>query len=109
MASTLVDSAGLRFVSGAILILSVLLLAVSFGTALDGGKTAFGPPLGADFAGFYTGGYILNHYPPTRLYETDFQNDIHHQLHSHLGEEERLPFVHPPVVAWAFRPLARLP
>ncbi len=106
---SLLEPARIRFVSGSILVLSLILLGLSFASAGEGGRTLFGPTLGADYSGFYTAGYVLDHYPPDRLYDRAFQDEIHHQLHPHLGQEEKLPFVHPPFVAWAFRPLSRLP
>jgi Glycosyltransferase family 87 len=101
--------ARIRFVSSTILILAMLLLGLSFATAPGGGRTAFGSMLGADFAGFYTAGWILNHHQPAQLYDNAFQDEIHHHLHPHLGMEEKLPYLHPPFVAWAFRPFALLP
>lgn len=106
---SLLEPARIRFVSGAILGLSLVLLVLSFVSSSKGGRTLFGPGLGADYAGFFTGGYILDHDPPALLYDRSFQDEVHHKLHPYLGQEETLPFVHPPFVAWAFRPLSRLP
>ncbi len=106
---TLLEPARIRFVSGSVLILSLVLLVLSFVSAQEGGRTLFGPTLGADYSGFYTAGYILDHASPALLYDRDYQDRIHHELHPHLGQQETLPFVHPPFVAWAFRPLSRLP
>jgi hypothetical protein len=105
----LLEPARIRFVSGSILVLSLILLGLSFASAREGGRTLFGPGLGADFAGFYTAGYILDHDPPAKLYDRSFQDKVHHELHPYLAQRETLPFVHPPFVAWAFRPLSRLP
>jgi hypothetical protein len=99
----------IRFAGAAIICLSLLLLAFSFATA-EGRMTRFGPPLGADFAGFYNAGQIWN-LPAAdrvRLYDVRFQDELYHQLLPGLGEEKQLPFVHPPFVAMAFSPLARL-
>ncbi len=106
---SLLEPARIRFVSGSIVVLSLILLVLSFASAARGGATLFGPGLGADYAGFYTAGYILDHDPPARLYDRAYQDQVHHELHPHLRQEETLPFVHPPFVAWAFRPLSRLP
>lgn len=101
--------ARIRFVSIAILVVSLAMLIVSFATAERGGRTRFGTDLGADHAGFYTAGWILNHHRAVDLYDNEFQNRVHHELHPHLEPEVSLPFVHPPFVAVAFRPLAMLP
>jgi hypothetical protein len=100
----------LRFISSAILGLSLVLLVISF-TGSDRSHTVFGPPLGADFAGFYTAGSILNQSAREdrqRLYDAPFQDRLYHQLLPDLPEEAKLPYVHPPFVAWAFRLLALL-
>jgi hypothetical protein len=97
-----------RFVSVAVLGMSLLLLAVAFATAGQG-QTAFGSDLGADYAGFYAAAALLNRYPPDRLYDFELQNQLYHETLPGLEEEVRLPYVHPPFVALALRPLARLP
>jgi hypothetical protein len=105
------DRSRIRFVCLALLGVSLVLMVVSFATA-DRGQTVFGPPLGADFAGFYTAGAILN-LPALgdreRLYDVPFQDDRYHQLLPHLKEADKLPYVYPPFLAVAFRPLALLP
>lgn len=106
---SLLEPARIRFVSGAVVVLSLVALVVSFVSARTGGRTVFGPVLGADYAGFYTAGYILDHDPPALLYDREYQDQVHHQLHPAVRPDETLPFVHPPLVAWTFRPLSRLP
>jgi hypothetical protein len=104
------EPARIRFVCVAILILGILLLAISFATA-DGGLTPFGPPLGADFAGFYNAGAILNQPSSSdrdRLYDIAYQDALYHQLLPRLAEEKKLPFVHPPFVAAFFSGFAQL-
>ncbi|MCE9532213.1 MAG: DUF2029 domain-containing protein [Planctomycetes bacterium] len=101
--------ARLRFISVAIILVSAAMLIVSFATAEGGGRTRFGNDLGADHAGFYTAGWMLNHHRGVDLYDNDFQDRIHHQLHPHLEPEKTLPYLHPPFVAVAFRPFAMLP
>lgn len=103
------DTARIRLAALMILAVSLVLLVISFATSEGGGRTRFGSDLGADYAGFYTAGWMLNHYPAADLYDTDTQDRVHHELHPHLGPHEKLPYVHPPLVAWAFRPLALLP
>jgi hypothetical protein len=97
-----------HFVCLAVMGMCLALLAVSFAT-VDGGRTIFGPALGADYAGFYTAGAILNRNEPQRLYDFDLQNQLYHEFLPGAEKEERLPYVHPPLVAVAFRPLAALP
>jgi hypothetical protein len=100
-----------RLVCVAFLGVSLVLLVLSF-VGAEGGLTRFGPPLGADFAGFYNAATVLNLPDPAerdRLYDVPFQDELYHRLLPALAEEKHLPFVHPPFVAVAIRPLARLP
>jgi hypothetical protein len=89
---------------------SLILLALSLATTVDG-KTCFGTPLGADFAGFYTAGRLLDQAPSNgnRLYDQAYQDQLYHELLPRLPEETRLPFLYPPFVAAACRHLSRLP
>lgn len=96
-----------RFVAVAIIAVTLSLLAVSFLSG-DRSRTIFGPPLGADFAGFYTAGTILNHYPAYRLYDWRLHDQLYHELLPGKSADEELPFVHPPFVALPFRLLALL-
>lgn len=101
----------LRLVSLTLLGSCLVLLFLSFATAVNR-QTIFGPPLGADFAGFYTAGLILNQEKAedrNRLYDPDLHQELYHQLLPGLPPEAAIPFVHPPVVAFGFRFLARLP
>jgi hypothetical protein len=101
----------IRFLCGAALGVSLVFAVVSFATA-DQRRTLFGPPLGADFAGFYTAGQILRQPAPEgreRLYDAPYYDALYHQLLPHLQEEEKLPYVHPPMVALAMCFLAWLP
>ena len=97
-----------RFVAGAVLVVSLLLLTLSVATT-SGGRTAFGTSLGADYAAFYTAGTILNHYPADRLYDLELQYRLFHQLFPYVPEGEILPYANPPFVVGLFRPLACLP
>lgn len=104
------DRARIRFAALGLIGVSVVLLIISFATA-NHGQTVFGPPLGADFAGLYCAGSILNEWGPARdrLYDSAYQDARYHELLPNVREEEKLPFVYPPFVAAAFRLLARLP
>lgn len=111
MLTRLLEPARVRFVAVAVLAVSLILLVVSFVTS-ERGRTPFGPPLGADFAGFYTAGAVLNLPDPgdrERLYDFRLHDELYHRLLPHLPDEEKLPYVHPPFVAWAFSRLALLP
>jgi hypothetical protein len=96
------------FVCVCVLGMSLALLAVSFATA-DGGRTVFGPNLGADYAQFYAAGTILNRGQPDQLYNFESQNRLYHETLPAAEAQESLPYVHPPFVAFAMRPLALLP
>jgi hypothetical protein len=100
--------ARIRFVCLSVLTMSLLLLAIFFVTA-NKGQTVFGPALGADYAGFYVAGTILNRDQGDRLYDFALQNRCYHELFPNRGQWEQLPYVHPPLVALVFRPLAALP
>ena len=90
--------------------MSLLILAVSFMTA-NGGRTIFGPMLGVDYVGFYVAGAILNREPADgrSLYDYELQDRLYHEILPGAEKQERLPYIHPPFVAFALRPLARLP
>jgi hypothetical protein len=100
----------LRVVCLGLLAVTGLLLAISFATA-ENGRTCFGTPLGADFAGFYCAGKVLSLPAPDRdrLYDRATNNRLYHQLLPFLPEASQLPYLHPPFVAVGFRYLADLP
>jgi hypothetical protein len=98
-----------RFICAGVLAVTLALLAVSFVMARNG-VTIFGAGLGADYAGFYVAGKILNEHSPAQLYDLGLQNQIRHGLMPGLPAEAWLPFRgYPPLVAVCFQPLARLP
>lgn len=99
---------GIRFSCGTILVMHMILLAVMFATD-RGGRTVFGPGLGADFAAVHIAATILNAYPPDRLYDLELQGRLYHQLLPAKPANETLPFPQGPIVAFLLRPLARLP
>src|SRR5262249_53073985 len=51
---------------------------------------------------------ILNRSGPDQLYDAEYQDQLYHELLPNLPADECLPYVHPPFVALAFRPLAQL-
>jgi hypothetical protein len=101
----LLERRRVRFVCVAFIATSLGLLAISFATA-DQGDTAFGSSLGADYAGFYSAAMILGT-TPERLYDFQRQDEVQQALHPKA--RGRLPYLYPPFVALAFRPLALLP
>jgi hypothetical protein len=96
------------FLCGAVLSMCGVILALSFLT-FDGTKTIFGEPLGADFAGFYSAGKLLNEHSSARLYDIELHNTIYHEVLPGLSEDFSLPYVYPPFFAFVLRPLAYLP
>jgi hypothetical protein len=90
-----------------VLVFAGALLIASFATA-GPGNTAFGRPLGADYAEFYLAGRTLNRHQPDRIYDQPAQDAAYHRLVSGSSSSSSLPFLYPPVVALLFRPLAHL-
>jgi Glycosyltransferase family 87 len=97
-----------HFVSVSILILAITCVLILF-TTPGKKRTIFGPVLGADYAGFYMAGTLLNNFPPERLYDLRLQEGIFHQTHPEASADEVLTFVYTPFFALLFQPLARLP
>jgi hypothetical protein len=98
----------IRVACGTVLVMHLVLLGVMFATA-RGGRTIFGPGLGADYAQFHVAATILNSYPPSRLYDLELQDRVYHELLPRMPPEESLPFAQGPLLAVALRPLALLP
>ena len=106
----LLEPARIRFLCLGIFLVTVVLLIASFWTS-DSGRTlgGSGPPLGNDFGGIYSAALRLNQSSSTNLYDFAAQDHVYHQLFAKVPATETLPYVHPPFVAWLFRPLALLP
>jgi hypothetical protein len=102
------DRPRLRFVCLGFLAIGFLLGIISFATTDENLQTRFGINLGADFAGFYYAGQILNGPSPERLYDPEYQDDVYYQLLPAKKGKEYLRYVHPPFVAYVFSFLARL-
>jgi hypothetical protein len=98
----------LYFLCVAVLTMWLVILIASFWT-FNGNSTVFGQPLGADFAGFYSAGRLLNENPPQRLYDFPLQDQLYHEVLPGLQQEYILPYVYPPFFTLVFRPLALLP
>ncbi|HEV2950308.1 MAG TPA: glycosyltransferase family 87 protein [Gemmataceae bacterium] len=98
----------IRFFCWGLLAVSLLLLVMSFVTSDENHQNRFGS-LGADFAGFYYAGKILNGPTPEKLYDATTQDESYYEIFPAVRGKENLPYVHPPFVAAMFRPLASLP
>ncbi len=85
------------------ILIPVATLVYSFATQ-RGGRTAFGPMLGADFAAFYTAGTLLNEYPAGRLYDSELQAGIYRQLLPSAPADSLLPYVYAPFFILPFAP-----
>jgi hypothetical protein len=96
-----------EFVCAVVVAMGVLLGAVSFATDRSG-TTTFGRPLGEDFALFYIAASSLNHGMPHRLYDTAYEDRAYHRLVPRAAPSATLPYLYPPFVAEAVRPLAHL-
>ena len=94
----------LRLISFAVLVVGGVLLCVSFATS-DRGQTAFGQPLGNDFAGFFVAAQILERGEATQLYDRTLHDRLYHELLPKLDPHDSIPYVHPPFVAGLLRPL----
>lgn len=97
----------LRWMSIAVLIVGGVLLCASFATS-DRGQTAFGQPLGNDFAGFFVAAQILDRGHATQLYDRALHDQLYHELLPKLDPHDSIPYVHPPFVAGLLRPLTWL-
>ena len=98
----------LKLICGMIVLVCLFLAVLSF-TSSNRGHTAFGVPLGADFAGFYVAANILNQGEYERLYDRGLHYQMYHELLPNEAAKDAIPYVHPPFVAGFLRPLARLP
>lgn len=88
----------LAIASGAIVLVTVI-LSISLYFTSDGGRTAFGIPLGSDFAGFYVAAQILNRGQEQQLYDRDLHFQLYHELLPNEDRNASIPYVHPPFVA----------
>ena len=93
---------------GAVVAMGVVMAILLFATS-NRGQTAFGIPLGADFAGFYVAAQILNDGQADQLYNRALHDELYHKLLPGEEAQAAIPYVHPPFVAGLLRPLAGLP
>jgi hypothetical protein len=104
----------IRFLCWGLLGVALVLMVISFVTSDENHQTRFGS-LGEDFAGFYYAGAILNGPTPEKLYDPGTQDEAYYEIFPTLRPTEdrpggkNLPYIHPPIVTFVFRPLARLP
>jgi hypothetical protein len=64
--------------------------------------------LGADFPQFYMSGWFLNHHAPSELYDLQRQMRVPDEIRPAIPGV-MFPYLYPPFLAVAFRPLALLP
>jgi hypothetical protein len=86
-------------------LISTLWLVVQSVVGIHGGRSPFGTP---DYAGFYVAASILNRGQAQDLYNEGAQFTLLHTLLPEAAPEVRYPFGHAPLVAFLFRPLARM-
>ncbi|NOY94219.1 MAG: DUF2029 domain-containing protein [Deltaproteobacteria bacterium] len=67
------------------------------------------PPVVRDFAAFYMAGHALNHGRSELLTDIEAQETYQHRLLELPTDAKWSPWVYPPVLAFAFAPLATLP
>jgi hypothetical protein len=98
----------IQFVCTLVLASYLVVFALTFATS-KGGRTFFGPFLGADFGAFYVAGKIFNTQPPDRIYD----RALHHQLYDaefpEADPDTQSPYVNAPFFIVPFTMLARLP
>jgi hypothetical protein len=66
------------------------------------------PPM-REFGAFYAVGYVLNHYPAHRLYDTEFYRQVHRSLFPNAPPNLNAPYAHAPFEAVLFKPFAAMP
>jgi hypothetical protein len=95
---------------GIVLVMYLVLIAVSFATALrNQGQTVFGTTLGADFPAFYVAGKIINEHGAAELYNRELQGRLYHELFPREDPEALLPYLNAPFFVLPFPLLAQLP
>lgn len=74
-----------------------------------GGRTIFGPFLGADFGAFYVAGKIFNAQGPDRIYDRALHHQTYLEQFPDADPDTQLPYVNAPFFIVPFTMLARLP
>lgn len=98
----------LRLLALAVLVMGCGLAVFNYSTA-RGGVSQTGIPWGADFAGFFVAGQILDAGETARLYDRTMHAEYYHRLLPALPKDEVIPYVHPPFVAGVMRWLTAMP
>ncbi len=98
----------LRIGSWALLFAAVLLAVTMLATS-EGGRTRFGPGLGADFAQFYVAATLVRTDRTDQLYDLEVQDRLHHALLPAVPASWHLPYAYPAWLAWLISPLSHLP
>jgi hypothetical protein len=98
----------LQFFCVSVLLMTLILLAL-WARNPDIGTSGWGPQFGADFAGFYVAGRILNLHSPADLYNISVHDRLYHEVLPSAPASRMLTYVHAPFFALLFRPVALLP
>ena len=98
----------IRFVCLLVLAVYGIVFLLSFSTTA-GGRTVFGPHLGADFAAFYVAGKIFNSHSPEQVYDAQLQDRLYREQFPDAPPDSHLPYVNAPFFILPFTLLARLP
>jgi len=93
-----------------LLLLGVYLsvFALTFATS-SGGRTIFGPFLGADFGAFYVAGKIFNTGQADRIYDRALHHQVYDAQFPTADPDTQSPYVNAPFFILPFTILARLP
>jgi glycosyl transferase family 87 len=102
------NQAYIRRIAILVLAIYVFVLTVSFATA-KGGRTVFGPFLGADFGAFYVAGKIFNEYGPENIYDVSLHQRLYKETFPTAPPGEELSYANAPFFVAPFILLSRLP
>ncbi|HEU4434734.1 MAG TPA: glycosyltransferase family 87 protein, partial [Pyrinomonadaceae bacterium] len=98
----------IRKIAVLVLTVFIVVLTVSFATA-KGGRTVFGPFLGADFGAFYVAGQIYNNYGPASIYDAELHRRVYKEDFPDAPADEQLFYANAPFFVVPFVLLSRLP
>jgi len=98
----------IQFICLLVLAFYLVAFVVSFATSA-GGRTVFGPYVGADFGAFYIAGKIFNTRSPDRIYDVALHHQLLHEQFPDAPPDSQLPYVNAPFFVLPFTVLARLP
>ena len=98
----------IQFVCLLVLAVYLLAFALTFATS-KGGRTIFGPFLGADFGAFYVAGKIFNAERAAQIYDRALHHQKYLEQFPDAVPDTQLPYVNAPFFILPFAILARLP